>query len=122
MARKSIKMVESCGNVFADLDLADSAILWLKANLQFRIKIAMEEQGLTQVGLARLLGVSQPTVSAQLNTLDGTSLERLMDILVRLGQSVEIGVLPTPEGQVPGWSFTDEEGTQKVIDKAPDNS
>src|SRR5712671_3176711 len=83
------------GNVFRDLGLADADVLQAKADLVFKISAIIEERGLTQVEAARILGVTQPKISALLRgRLDGFSLERIVRFLAALGQKIEIRVRP----------------------------
>jgi len=54
----------SSGNVFADLGLPNAEGLWAKVRLAASINAILAQRGLTQVQTARVLGVSQPKVSA----------------------------------------------------------
>src|SRR5271155_5653179 len=89
-----IKLVTSgSGNVFRDLGLADADVLQAKADLVFKISAIIEKRGLSQVEAGRVLGVTQPKISALLRgRLDGFSLERIMRFLAALDQRVEINV------------------------------
>jgi predicted XRE-type DNA-binding protein len=81
------------GNVFADLGLKNSDLALAKAELVQRIRSLIEEQGLTQVKAAKLLGVPQPKVSALVRgNVSGFSLDRLFRLLLALGQTVKIKV------------------------------
>ncbi len=83
----------SCGNVFADLGLADADDLMAKANLALHIRKTIEDRQLTQVEAARLLGIDQPKVSSIINgRLDGFSTDRLIRFLNELGCDVRISV------------------------------
>jgi predicted XRE-type DNA-binding protein len=85
--------VESCGNVLADLGVPAPDDALAKAELARKISRQIEARGLTQEGAARLLNIDQPKVSALIRgRLAGFSLERLMRLLVLLGQDVEIVV------------------------------
>lgn len=54
--------------------------------------------GLGQTDVARLLGLTQPKVSALANgKLGGFSVEKLMELLTKLGADVEIVVRKAPE-------------------------
>jgi len=101
MTRKSKEeIVASSGNVFADLGLADSAELDTKARLGAAICNVVQRRGWTQIEVAEKLGVNQPKVSALLNyNLEGFSVERLMNFLVRLGHDVEIIVKNKPRSR-----------------------
>jgi predicted XRE-type DNA-binding protein len=82
-------------NVLADLAFPDAEELTAKAILAKKINDIIERRSLTQTTAAKLLGLPQPKISALRNyKLRGISLERLMQALVALDQSVEIIVRP----------------------------
>jgi len=88
-------VIKGSGNVFRDLGLADADVLQAKADLVFKISAIIEERKLIQVEAARILGVTQPKISALLRgRLDGFSLERIVRFLAALDQKVEIKVRP----------------------------
>jgi predicted XRE-type DNA-binding protein len=95
MARRagsvSEAIVESSGNVFADLGFKDAEARQTKVRLAAAINGIISRRGRTQAEAARQLGISQPKVSALLNyRLEGFSVERLMHFLTALDQDVEI--------------------------------
>jgi predicted XRE-type DNA-binding protein len=96
--RKEEIMVErGSGNVFADLGFDDADELLAKAKLVHAISEAMEAMGVTQNKLAGLIGVDQSKVSKLLRGItDGFSSDRLLRILNRLDQDVEIIIRPKP--------------------------
>lgn len=99
---EEIKVVASSGNVFADLGLANSDELLIKAELVRQISNLIDARKLTQIESAKILGIDQPKVSALLNgRLSGFSTDRLFRFLNALGNDVEIRVLPKliPESQ-----------------------
>lgn len=62
-----------------------------KAQLASRIREIVRGSRLTQVAAAAVMGIDQPKVSALLSgRLSNSSSERLMRLLTRLGQDVEI--------------------------------
>jgi predicted XRE-type DNA-binding protein len=78
-------------NVLRDLGFPDADELSAKAMLAFKINRLLEAWSLNQTEAARLLEMPQPKVSAIRNyKLRGLSLERLMQALIALDQSVEI--------------------------------
>jgi predicted XRE-type DNA-binding protein len=90
----------SSGNVFADLGLPESEEALAKAELVQKIVAVMQGKGLTQVELAKMLGVDQPKVSALVRgRLSGFSLERLMRFLLLLGQDIKITVQASPRSR-----------------------
>jgi predicted XRE-type DNA-binding protein len=95
---KEIKVQSSIGNVFADLELANSQELLLKAELVRQISQLITARKLTQMAVAELLGIEQPKVSALLRgKLSDFSTDRLFRFLNALGSDVEIRVIPKPE-------------------------
>jgi predicted XRE-type DNA-binding protein len=80
------------GNVFADLGLEDAPGLKLKAAIVGQINSILRHRHLTQVQAAKLLDLPQPKISALKNgKLRGFSLEKLLDMMVKLDRDVEIG-------------------------------
>ena len=91
--RRKLKIEQGSGNVFADLGLPDAEELHTKARLAVEIVRAIEARSLSQVAAAKILGVTQPKVSAlKAFKLEGYSVERLMTFLTRLGRDVEIRI------------------------------
>jgi len=98
MAKKPrIGVTPSSGNVFADIGVADPDEALAKAQLASRIREVIRQRRLTQIAAAAVMGIDQPKVSAVLNgQLTNFSSERLMRLLTRLGQDVEIIVRTKP--------------------------
>lgn len=91
--RRRSSVEKSSGNVFSDLKLPDAAELDTKVRLGVEINRVIVARRLTQRDAARVLGINQPKVSALKHySLDGFSVERLMNFLTALGQDVEIRV------------------------------
>ena len=94
--KRSTKVTESSGNIFADLGFADPAQEQIKAHLMLQIYRIIKKRKLTQTEAAEILGVRQPHVSGLMRGQSGAfSVERLMEFLTALGQDVEITVRPT---------------------------
>ena len=76
-----------------------------KLELAARVNGVLDSRGLNQIEAGRLLGMSQPKISALRNyKLRGISLERLLEVLADLGEDVEIVVSSsgrTPRTPVP---------------------
>lgn len=90
---------ESSGNVFADLGFKDSEQELLKAKLTVQIYKLLSERGITQADAAKLLGTTQPQVSALMRCKPTSiSVGRLMEFLTILGQDVQVTVKPAPRG------------------------
>ena len=84
---------ESSGNIFADLDLPNPEELLFKAKLASLVKTRIAELKMTQKEAGRLLGLAQPDVSSLIKgKLMRFSIDRLFEILSRLGYSVEYRV------------------------------
>jgi predicted XRE-type DNA-binding protein len=95
--RQDIAVTASSGNVFADIGVAEPEEELAKAQLASRIREIIRGNRLTQVTAAAVMGIDQPKVSALLNgRLTSFSSERLMRLLTRLGQDVEIVVRSKP--------------------------
>ena len=102
MTKKESKVQRGSGNVFADLELRDSDEYLAKTELAVQIHKIIKARRLTQVEAAKLLGITQPKVSALLNgRLDGFSTDRLFRLLNILGCDVRISV-SRPHRQSPG--------------------
>ena len=103
MAKSSRKSLQgSSGNVLTDLGLPDADELSAKTVLALRLNEILDRRDVTQAEAARLLGMTQPKVSALRNyKLRGISLERLMLGLVALDHSVEIVVRPRRGSKAP---------------------
>ncbi len=93
MAKRRTKprVVQSSGNVFADLGLPNAEEKQTKVRLAVAINQILQYQQLSQAAAARRLNVNQPKVSALSNyQLDGFSVERLMNFLTALDRDVDI--------------------------------
>lgn len=104
MARKPlIPVTASSGNVFADIGVPEPEEELAKAQLASRIREIIRGSRLTQVAAAVVMGIDQPKVSALLRgRLTNFSSERLMRLLTRLGQDVEIVVKSKPRRRLRG--------------------
>jgi predicted XRE-type DNA-binding protein len=93
MAKRKSKarIVQSSGNVFADLRLPNAEEKQTKVRLAVAINQIIQERTVSQAMAARRLKVNQPKVSALLNyRLEGFSVERLMNFLTALDRDIEI--------------------------------
>lgn len=90
-------------NVLVDLGFEDAGELTAKASLALKFNEVVEKRGLSQVVVASITGMTQPKVSqVRRYKLQNISLERLMQALVSLDQSVEIVVRPARREQAAG--------------------
>ena len=95
MARKSAEgkepVTRGTRNVFADLGFPDAAERQARLRLAYALNQELETRNISQADAAKVLGVTQPKVSALRHyKLAGFSVERLMNLLTALDQDVEI--------------------------------
>jgi len=94
--KRAARVTEGSGKVFADLGLPNPEQELLKAQLTLQIYTILKDKGMTQVEVAKILGVRQPQVSLLMRNRAGDfSVGRLMEFLTALRQDVEITVRPT---------------------------
>ena len=91
---------ESSGNIFADLGLPNPGQEQLKAHLTLQIYRLIKARGLTQTQAAAVLGLKQPHVSLLMRNRSGSfSAGKLMELLTKLDQDVQITVRPKRRSQ-----------------------
>ena len=94
--RSAEQITEGSRNVFADLGLPNPDQELIKARLTLQIYAILKSSGMTQVEMAKILGVQQPQVSLLMRNRAGNfSVGRLMEFLTALRQDVEITVRPS---------------------------
>src|ERR1700738_5415987 len=97
---ENMELEMSSGNVFADLGIGNPEEQLTKAKLVWEIEQIIKKKKLTQVEAAKVMGITQPKVSALIRRkLDGFSVERLIHFLNALGQDIDIVVRPKPPGR-----------------------
>lgn len=102
-ASEKIAVYAGTGNVYADLGYPDADEMLVKAKLVHKIAEIIQRRGLTQVEAAKLLGLTQPKVSAMLRgQFRGFSERRLIDCLTSLGRDVQIVIKETPQRRTGG--------------------
>lgn len=90
-------------NVFADLGFPDAAERQAKLRLAYALNQVLEQRKFSQAEAAKVLGVTQPKVSALRHyKLAGFSVERLMNLLTAVDQDVEIVIRPRPRSRKGG--------------------
>lgn len=104
MARRNVdrgeSIVRGTGNVFADLGYPDATERQATLRLAYALNQLLDERKLTQAEAAKVLGVSQPKISALRHyKLAGFSVERLMTLLTALDQDVEIVIRKKPRSR-----------------------
>ena len=88
-------IVRGTGNVFADLGYPDATERQAKLRLAYALNQVLDGRGMRQAAAAKVLGLSQPKVSALRNyKLAGFSVERLMTLLTAVDQDIEIVIRP----------------------------
>jgi predicted XRE-type DNA-binding protein len=102
-ASERIAVYAGSGNVYADLGYPDADEMLVKAQLVSKISEIIRQRGLTQVEAARVLGLTQPKVSAMLRgQFRGFSERRLIDCLTSLGRDVQIVIKEAPRRRTEG--------------------
>jgi len=90
-----VKVSPSSGNVFRDLGFGreEAEHLLVRSDLMIQVQKIIVSRGLKQKSAAKILGVTQPRVSALLRgRIDLFSTDALIDILARLGAQVRLTV------------------------------
>ena len=101
MSNESAKIVESSGNVFADLGLQNADELLAKADLAIAIKKEIDARDWTQAQAAERVFMSQPKISKLLRMkLDDFSRDRLQEVLRNLGIDVVIELHRRDDGGI----------------------
>ena len=96
-------VVKGSGSIAKDLGLPDPEESDIKANMVARLSTIIQERGLSQSEVARIVGTDQAKISSVLNGRHrGFSIFRLMSYLRALDQDVDIVVRPksAPEAHV----------------------
>jgi predicted XRE-type DNA-binding protein len=97
MAKKTVKVTPSTGNVFRDLGFSkeESEHLLVRADLLIQVQKTVASRRLTQKKAAKVLRVTQPRVSDLLRgRIDLFSTDALIDMLARLGVGVRLVIKP----------------------------
>ena len=109
MSKRKIRSIagvdihEGSANVYADLGYPNAEEMLIKAKLVAKIAEIISTKGLTQVETARILGLTQPKVSALLRgQFRGISERKLIECLTSLGRDVEIVVKDVPRRRAGG--------------------
>ena len=98
-----VPVTRGTGNVFADLGFPDAAERQARLRLAYALNQELEARKISQADAAKVLGVTQPKVSAlRRYKLEGFSVERLMNLLTALDQDVEIVIRRKPRSRRTG--------------------
>jgi predicted XRE-type DNA-binding protein len=99
-AKQRERVTRGTGNLLADLGFSDAAERQAKLRLVYALNQVLGARMLSQADAAKVLGVTQPKVSAlRRYKLAGFSLERLMNLLTALDQDVEIVIRRKPRSR-----------------------
>jgi predicted XRE-type DNA-binding protein len=91
--KEKLKCIRGSGNVFLDLgfDKTEAENLKMRAQLMMRIDDFCRQSDMTQAAAAKVLGISQPQLSALLKGKIGQfSLDALVNIANRAGLKVRL--------------------------------
>jgi predicted XRE-type DNA-binding protein len=92
------RVIRGSGNIYADLGFDDPELEQAKAKLARRISELIEARGLTQTAAAELLGIPGSNLSKIVRgRLGEFSIERLIRLLRRFDQDVQIVVSPSDQ-------------------------
>ena len=90
---KDLELVHGSGNVFRDFGRADADIQQTKALLAARIIGILDDEGLSTRKAERRTGVSHADFTRIRNVqLDRFTIDRLMTVLYKLGQHVDVQI------------------------------
>jgi predicted XRE-type DNA-binding protein len=90
---EKLEITRGSGNVFADLDLANSDVEQTKALLAAEIIAILDGEGLSVRAAGKRTGIPYTDFSRIRNVdLDRFTIDRLMKVLNRLGRRVDITV------------------------------
>ncbi|TWH76331.1 putative XRE-type DNA-binding protein [Azomonas agilis] len=93
MNEHDTRIIDSSGNVFADLgfDPAEAEIMKLRTEVMIRMQQHLKAQGWTQAEAARQLGITQPRVSRLFqHKVEDFSLDMLLTLASRAGLHPEV--------------------------------
>jgi predicted XRE-type DNA-binding protein len=97
------KIEKGSMNVYADLGVADSEQMLVKAQLAAKIAEIIELRNLTQTQAASLLGMTQPKLSNLLRgRVRGISEAKMIECMTLLGRDVQIVVKPVSRSRKTG--------------------
>src|ERR1043165_7469983 len=96
-AERREPVTRGTGNVFADLGFTDASERQARLRLVYALNRVLESRKLSQADATKVMGITQPEVSALRHyKLGGYSVARLMNLLTALDQDVEIVIRRKP--------------------------
>jgi predicted XRE-type DNA-binding protein len=97
------QVIDSSGNIFADLGLPCSESDMLKVHIAHAITVTLQKRGLTQVQAAEKIGTDQAKISAIIRgRLKNFTVERLLTFLLHLGRDVNVRISKRYKEDRPG--------------------
>src|SRR5881398_3133470 len=97
---ESATITRGTKNVFEDLGYPDAAERQAKLRLAYALNQVLEQRELSQSDAAKVLGVTQPKISALRHyKLAGFSVERLMNLLTAVDKDIEIVIRRKPRSR-----------------------
>jgi predicted XRE-type DNA-binding protein len=95
---KTIKATENLFESFG-VSSATARNLQIRSSLMIELEKFIRSRSMTQIEAAKYFGVSQPYISDLMNgRIDRVSIDKLITLLDRAGQSVTISVRPSRNG------------------------
>ena len=102
MSDDDMELVRGSGNIFEDFNRADADIEQFRSVLAARIIGILDERGLSVRKAEDLTGFAAADFSRIRNArLDRFTIYRLMLILTRMGQKIDVDVKVTPRELIP---------------------
>ncbi len=93
-------VIDSSGDIFADLGLPHSEEDRLKVDIARIITLTIQRKEITQTEAARMIGTDQAKVSNLVRgRVAGFSVERMMQMLLALGRDIDIRVSDRSKGR-----------------------
>ena len=93
--KDAVEIIESSGNVYADMGYADAGEMQRKSQLAAEITRVIKTRRWTQVQAAEMLGIDQSKVSRiTRGQFRGVSEAKMLELVAKLGHDVKIVVGP----------------------------
>src|SRR2546423_13263189 len=106
MARKNETVIEGSGNIFEDIGVDRPEEAEAKARIVDAIAALLDRRKVTQQKAGKLVHLTQPQISRLMRgDTREFSYERLMRVLMDLGQDVEITIRPSRDSRKHGHTF-----------------
>ncbi len=101
------KVIKSSGNIYQDLKIDSPFDFKAKSDLALKILDIIQGRNLTQAEASIVIGAKQPDISKlKKGKLDGFTIDRLVQFLLKLDRKVEIRVTKPRESSQKGHLYT----------------